>query len=255
MVPPVPMQRTSMLASTTPAPSSPGPNVADIVTKFNQNLKLIKTSSVISTTSTSSHSTTTTTGCTDTGGGIIPAPVEESQINAMLPPPASSSVSTSSKDSSLYSQTLPHKTKSQNSGLAKLEKIYQTIYSGTLRRNKSQRKEKPENLPMVKLEPTAAVTDDAIVVVKKRDKSLLKYRHSCSNQDEAVYVAAKKFGAKKRKERNRRQYHSMNEQIEVLADQVIEDDPLVSPELFLSAKFSWAWDYTFSSLRFRKGSD
>lgn len=211
-----------MLASTTATASSPGPNVADIVTKFNQNLKLIKTSSVISTTSTSSHSTTTTTGCTDTGGGIVPAPVEDSQINAMLPPPASSSVSTSSKDSSHYSQTLPHKTKSQNSGLAKLEKIYQTIYSGTLRRNKSQRKEKPENLPMAKLEPVAtAVTDDAIVVVKKRDKSLLKYRHSCSNQDEAVYVAAKKFGAKKRKERNRRQYHSMNEQIEVLADQVL----------------------------------
>lgn len=225
MVPPVPMQRTSV-----PVPSHPvaPPNVADIVNKFNQNpnLKLIKSASVISSSSSSSHSTSTTPGVTECGGVSTASP-EDSQIHPMLPPvaPVSSSISTSSKDGSLYSQTLPHKTKSQNSGLAKLEKIYQTIYSGTLRRNKSQRsKEKPESLPLKQEGGEPEVVD--AVVVKKRDK--LKYRHSCSNQDEAIYVAAKKFGGKKRRERNRRQYHSMNETIEVLADQVVEDDPLVS---------------------------
>lgn len=234
MVPPIPKQRTSMLAGTTTAtsqPTTPTPNVADIVSRFNQNpkLKLIKSASVISTTSTSSHSTSTTTGCAEGASELD----SELVASARLPPTTTpSSVSTSSKDSSHYSHTLPHKTKSQNSGLAKLEKIYQTIYSGTLRRNKSQRKERPEELPAAsaKVESDLGTTNNQeAVVVKKRDKAALKYRHSCSNQDEAIYVAAKKFGAKKRRERNRRQYHSMNETIEVLADQVIEDDPLVSP--------------------------
>lgn len=235
MVPPIPMQRTSMLATTSALPESPSsrtPNVADMVTKFNQNphLKLIKSASVISRTSISSH--TSTEGCTGEEGG--PSIASNTQITAansetysMLPPSCSSN-STSSKDSSHYSHTLPHKTKSQNSGLAKLEKIYQTIYSGTLRRNKSQRKEKPDNLQTAKGAESADNQNLSTAVVKKRDKTALKYRHSCSNQDEAIYVAAKKFGAKKRKERNRRQYHSMNETIEVLADQVVEDDPLVS---------------------------
>lgn len=227
-----------MLAASNPTPAAAAaPNVADIVTKFNQNphLKLMKSSSVISSTSTSSS---TTTGYVEgTNGGGAGAVAADSHIHPMLPPivlPVSSSPSTSSKDSSAYSQTLPHKTKTQSSGLAKLEKIYQTIYSGTLRRNKSQRKEKPENVPTINLEQDPNVDSPEVPVVKKREKAALKYRHSCSNQDEAVYVAAKKFGAKKRKERNRRQYHSMNETIEVLADQVIEDDELVSPKLFLS---------------------
>lgn len=238
-VPPVPMQRTSMLATAQQMPSQPQPsstttNVADIVSKFNQNphLKLMKSASVISTTSTSSHSTATTTGCSEgitTSGPAVDAvnPDKVSQIQTMLPP-VCSSISTSSKDSSHYSQALPHKTKSQNSGLAKLEKIYQTIYSGTLRRNKSQRKEKPE-IGKAEANVSKESQEEPPVVVKKRDK--LKYRHSCSNQDEAIYVAAKKFGVKKRRERNRRQYHSMNETIEVLADQVVEDDPLVSPRV------------------------
>lgn len=236
MVPPVPMQRTSMLATTHAEPNinaTPSPNVADIVTKFNQNpkLKLIKSASVISTTSTSSHCTSTSTEAATAREGVSEGLPEmataDSQIHAMLPPTqVSSSISTSSKDSSHYSQTLPHKTKSQNSGLAKLEKIYQTIYSGTLRRNKSQKKEKPEYLATESKGEVAPAQEP--VAVKKRDKAALKYRHSCSNQDEAIYVAAKKFGAKKRKERNRRQYHSMNETIEVLADQVVEDDALVS---------------------------
>lgn len=238
MVPPVPKQRTSMLAASNTTPAAAAPNVADIVTKFNQNphLKLMKSASVISSTSTSSSTTTGyVEGTNGGGGGAVAA---DSHIHPMLPPiqlPASSSPSTSSKDSSAYSQTLPHKTKSQSSGLAKLEKIYQTIYSGTLRRNKSQRKEKPENVPTINLDQDPNLDSQEVPVVKKREKAALKYRHSCSNQDEAVYVAAKKFGAKKRKERNRRQYHSMNETIEVLADQVIEDDELVSPKLFLSS--------------------
>lgn len=222
-VPPVPMQRTSMLAvpRTPITPPPPSSNVAGIVTKFNKdlNLKLMKSASMISTTSNSSHSTVATTGCSDK---VEPEIVADSQIDQKLP--HFSSVSTSSKDSSSnYSQTLPHKTKSQNSGLAKLEKIYQTIYSGTLRRNKSQRKERPEDLPGTTKEDNVDRQEEPVVVKKRA----LKYRHSCANQDEAIYVAAKKVGAKKRKERNRRQYHSMNETIEVLADQVVEDDAQV----------------------------
>lgn len=237
MVPPVPKQRTSMMASTTTQVAA-APNVADMVNKFNH-LKLIKSASVISSTSTSSS---TTTGCTEgvTGVRATDEVVPDTQILSMLPTQSSSSPSTSAKDSSVYSQTLPHKTKSQSSGLAKLEKIYQTIYSGTLRRNKSQRKEKPDDVRTATAEQDNQ--DAATGVVKKRDKAALKYRHSCSNQDEAVFGAAKKTGAKKRKERNRRQYHSMNETIEVLADQVIEDDPRVSPsrEIFLNGVlFLW----------------
>lgn len=217
----VPLQRTSLVTTTTP-------NVSQMINKFNQQQpphpKLSTTSSVISTSS--SNSTTT---------------------SSSNQPPTSS---ISSKVSN-YSHTmpLPHKTKPQQSSISKnLDKIIQ-FTNGTLRRKTH------DNIvfdPTTIVPPNDNPNPNPSSAVVKRDKNGLKYRHSCSHQDEyAIYSDTKKFGARKRKEKGRRRpYHSMNETIEVLADQVIEDDPLVSFCIFI--KSFYREDDTVEILLFRK---